>query len=133
MQYLIDTNIISGIMNRSPDHRLFSWFTSLQEFNFSAITVEEIYYGLSRRKLPNKLTWFKQFSSDKAKILKITSSIAQWSGEKRGELAAEGIAVTMADSLIAATAHEYGLILATRNVKDFQHFGIAVINPFLID
>ena len=120
-------------MNRSPDHRLLSWFTSLQEFNFSTITVEEIYYGLSRRKLPKKLTWFKQFSSDKAKILKITSSIAQWSGEKRGELTAEGIAVTMADSLIAATAHEYGLILATRNVKDFQHFGIAVINPFLID
>lgn len=79
------------------------------------------------------MTWFKQFSSDKARILKVTESIAQWSGEKRGAMAANGIAVSMADSLVAATAHEHGLILATRNMKDFQHFGIAVVNPFMID
>jgi len=36
----------------------------------------------------------------------------------------------MADSLIAATAHDHGLIPATRNIKDFQHFGIALFNPF---
>jgi len=133
MQYLIDTNIISEIMRRSPDHNVLDWFASLSEFNFSTITVEEIYYGLTRQNLLKKMTWFKQFSSDKGRILKITDSIARWSGEKRGLLAAKGITVTMADTLVAATAHEHGLILATRNLRDFQHFGIAVVNPFLID
>jgi predicted nucleic acid-binding protein len=91
-----------------------------------------VFYS-SRKNLIQKLTWFKQFSADKATVLEITDKISFWSGEKRGNLAESGKIVTMADSLIAATAHDYGLILATRNIKDFQHFGIAVVNPFSIN
>ena len=120
-------------MKKSPNKGVVDWFAIQEEIFFSVITIEEIYYGLSRKKLVQKLTWFKQFAADKATVLEITDKISRWSGEKRGELAASGKIVTMADSLIAATAHDYGLILATRNVKDFQHFGIAVINPFSID
>jgi predicted nucleic acid-binding protein len=36
----------------------------------------------------------------------------------------------MADGLIAATALEHGLTLATRNTKDFEHLGLALINPW---
>ena len=133
MQYLVDTNIISEIMKKQPDKCVSEWFSRQEELFFSVITVEEIYFGLSRKNLVQKLTWFGQFSADKATVLEITDNISRWSGEKRGEMAAAGKIVTMADSLIAATAHDHGLILATRNIKDFQHFGIAVINPFSID
>jgi len=133
MHYLIDTNIISEIMKRAPDKHVYEWFSKLEEIYFSVVTVEEIYFGLSRKSLVQKLAWFQQFSADKATILGITDNISFWSGEKRGGLSAEGKIVTMADSLIAATAHEHGLILATRNVKDFQHYGIALLNPFTID
>ena len=133
MQYLTDTNIISEIMKKNPDKRVYEWFSRQETFFFSVITIEEIYFGLSRKNLIQKLTWFKQFTADKATILEITDKISCWSGEKRGDLAAAGKVVTMADSLIAATAHDHGLILATRNIKDFQHFGIAVLNPFSID
>ena len=132
MQYLLDTNIISEIMKKLPNEGVVEWFSKQEEIFFSVITIEEIYYGLSRKNLVQKLTWFKQFAADKATVLEITDKISRWSGEKRGELSASGKIVTMADSLIAATAHDYGLILATRNVKDFQHFGIAVVNPFSI-
>ena len=133
MQYLVDTNIISEIMKKNPDKHVYDWFSKQVEFYFSVITVEEIYYGLSRKNLVQKLAWFQQFSSDKATVLEITDKISSWSGEKRGGLASKGIVVTMADSLIASTAHEHGLILATRNVKDSQHFGIAVLNPFSVE
>jgi toxin FitB len=133
MQYLVDTNIISEIMKKSPNKWVFEWFAKQEELFFSVITIEEIYYGLSRKNLVQKLTWFKQFAADKTTVLEITDKISQWSGEKRGYLASAGKVVTMADSLIAATAHDKGLILATRNIKDFQHFGIALLDPFSID
>jgi len=34
------------------------------------------------------------------------------------------------DSWIAATAKQYGLTLATRNVKDMRHAGIKLFDPF---
>jgi predicted nucleic acid-binding protein len=132
MQYLVDTNIISEIMKKSPDNHVYEWFSKLDKIYFSVITAEEVYFGLSRKKLVQKLAWFQQFVADKAIILEITDNISFWSGEKRGELASTGRVITMADSLIAATAHEHGLILGTRNVKDFQYFGIALVNPFFI-
>jgi predicted nucleic acid-binding protein len=55
---------------------------------------------------------------------------ALWSGERRAFLESAGRTVTRADAFIAACAWEHGLILATRNVKDFQGFGIPLINPF---
>ena len=133
MKYLIDTNIISEIMKKIPDKHVYEWFSSLEEIYFSAVTIEEIFFGLSRKNLVQKLSWFQQFAADKAIVLEITDKISRWSGEKRGDLSAAGRIITMADSLIAATAHEHGLILATRNIKDFQHFGIALLNPFSID
>ena len=43
-------------------------------------------------------------------------------------LAEAGIAD--ADMLIAATAMEHQLVLATRNVRDFMGCGVQVVNPF---
>jgi predicted nucleic acid-binding protein len=34
------------------------------------------------------------------------------------------------DAMIAATALVHGLTVATRNVRDFEGFGVALINPF---
>jgi len=33
--------------------------------------------------------------------------------------------------MIAATALEYGLTLVTRNMKDFDALGVALVNPWL--
>jgi predicted nucleic acid-binding protein len=34
------------------------------------------------------------------------------------------------DAMIAATARVNGLVVVTRNVKDFAGFGVKVFNPF---
>ena len=35
------------------------------------------------------------------------------------------------DAMIAATARVHQLTVVTRNVADFKHFGVPVLNPFL--
>ena len=46
------------------------------------------------------------------------------------ELRHRGEVMPIKDSLIAASARQHGLIVATRNVRDFQKAGVATVNPF---
>lgn len=39
-------------------------------------------------------------------------------------------ALPVTDSLIAATALQFGLTVATGNAKDFEPAGVVVVNPF---
>jgi predicted nucleic acid-binding protein len=63
------------------------------------------------------------------RILPITEDVVlRWrllveSGRKIGRT------FSQPDLFIAATALEYGLILATRNTKDFEDLGLNMINP----
>ena len=45
-------------------------------------------------------------------------------------VAAAGGPVAAIDSLIGATAAQYGLSIGTRNVRDYGDLGLDVINPW---
>lgn len=60
----------------------------------------------------------------------ISPAIAQRGGALRGQFQAQGISRSAPDMLIAATAMEHQLVLATRNVRDFLGCGVQVISPF---
>jgi predicted nucleic acid-binding protein len=42
----------------------------------------------------------------------------------------KGLAMPVKDSLIAASALQHHLTVVTRNVRDFKHAGVPLINPF---
>ena len=42
-----------------------------------------------------------------------------------------GFALSVMDGWIAAIALSKGLTLVTRNIKDFENFGIVLLNPWL--
>lgn len=127
---LWDTNILSELSRRHPDPKLLDWVRTESSVAISAVTVDELYYGLSWQPRPRILAWTERFLADGCVILDVTETIARLGGELRGRLRARGKARSQADMWIAATASVHGLVLVTHNVKDFTDCGIEVVDPF---
>jgi predicted nucleic acid-binding protein len=65
------------------------------------------------------------------RILPITQSIAVRWGKLDGTRRVGGRPLSAPDGMIAATALEHDLALVTRNVRDFEGFGMAMVNPWV--
>ena len=74
--------------------------------------------------------WFDRFFLERCEVLPVTEQVAHRAGELRGHFRSAGQIRTQADMLIAATAQVSQLALATRNVRDFEGCGLALVNPF---
>lgn len=127
---LVDTNVISELMRPKPDSAALAWAERQESFSLSVISLEEVLFGLRARPSPRLSIWFDEFVADHCELLPVTAAIARRCALLRGDLRGRGKQRTQADSLIAATAYEHGLALATRNVRDFEGSAIALINPF---
>ena len=130
-QFLCDTNVVSELMRPTPQPLVEAWLNQQNHIYFSAISVEEIRFGLVRKDLQKKSIWFEKFLSGKVTILEISEAIADRSGTVRAELRIKGKTHSQADMLIGATAWTHNLTLATRNTQDFKGTGIALFNPFV--
>jgi len=138
MSYLLDTNVISEVVARRPDPNVTSWLQELEpEAVFlSVVTVGELNRGIqklkeSRRKrvLSNWLTGdlLVRFQDH---LLPLDVPVMITWGALVARVEAGGKQIPVIDSLLAATAAQHGLTLATRNVRDFQPIGISIVNPW---
>lgn len=130
MSFLCDTNVLSELVKPRPDPGVVAWAAGQTAVKLSAVTVEEVFYGLARRPKPRILEWFEGFLADHAEVLPVSGPVARRAGELRGGLAAGGATRTQADMLIAATAQLHRLTLVTRNGRDFDGCGIPVLDPW---
>lgn len=132
--YLADTYTVSELMRPRPDAGVLQWMQRLEQDDLpvvvSAITVDEIIFCLHWRPHAAKMRWFDLFLQ-RVSVLSVDGDIARRAGELRAMLARQGQVREQADMLIAATAQVHALTLVTRNVRDFDGCGIAVLNPFL--
>lgn len=140
LMYLIDTNVISEIRkgdNANLGVRQFfnTVITQNSRVYLSAITIGELRRGvdlilhrgdsLQGKLLENWLISILQHYQ--SNILGIDGDIAQLWGKLRVPDAQHPL-----DKLIAATALTYDLTVVTRNVKDFEHTGVRLLNPFTV-
>jgi len=69
-------------------------------------------------------------SFDEANMLPITKAIGYRWAVLAARAQGRGIQPSVIDGLVAASALEYDLTLATRNVKDFAGLGVELFNPW---
>jgi predicted nucleic acid-binding protein len=129
--FLVDTNIISELARPRPNTGVTKWAETANSVALSVITVEEIYFGLFWKPNLKIQSWFDAFLGQYCEVFPITPEIAKGSAQMRGRLQSKGRSRSQADMLIAATAEHHQLTLVTRNVRDFDDCGLAVLNPFI--
>ena len=127
---LADTNVIGEFVKSTPDGQVMRWLESVQLMAISAITLEEAHFGLAWQPNTRKLALLNALVERLHAVYPITPAIAQRGGVLRGQFQAQGIVRSAPDMLIAATAIEHQLVLATRNVRDFIGCGVQMVNPF---
>lgn len=129
MSHLLDTNVISELARRAPHPGVLEWAKQPGQHMLSAVSVEEILFGLRWRGSPRILDWMNRFF-EICPVLPITEDIAHRAGSLRGDFQRRGVIRQQADMLIAATAQVHNLTLVTRNTRDFKGCGIGLLDPF---
>ncbi len=135
---VLDTNIVSEFMTSPPSGAVLRWLNDqhVPSLYLTSITIAEISYGLSvlpmgkRRKLLDER--FKLFveSGFDHRILSFNEQAAQIYGDLLAHRRQLGEPMSCFDGQIAAIARCNGYAVATRNIKDFQHCALELINPF---
>ncbi len=135
MSALLDTNVISELVRGVPDAGVVIFVSQLRSAFIPVIAVHEIVFGIEllpkgqrRAVLETGIANVLKRYSDA--ILPVERAEAELAARLRAEARRLGRVLHLPDALIAATAKEQGLTLATRNIADFDYLGIAVIDPW---
>lgn len=134
MTYLVDANVLSEATKPSPDPAVLQWLKQNErEIAVDPFILGEIQFGillLSAGKRRQRLErWFRE---GVARVLCLPWDAAtglRWA-KLLAKLRSSGQSMPIKDSLIAATALLHGLILVTRNVRDFNKTGVKIVDPF---
>jgi toxin FitB len=134
MTFLVDANVLSEATKPQPTPLVIDWLSAHeQRLVVNPIVLGELEYGIlllpAGRRRTRLHEWFAE-GARKLRVLDIDGDTAKIWAELLAELKRKGRAMPLKDSLIAATARQHRLTVATRNVSDYRHVGVALVNPF---
>ncbi|MGQ0801597.1 MAG: type II toxin-antitoxin system VapC family toxin [Pseudomarimonas sp.] len=136
---VLDTNVISELLRPIPSERVVDWFRAQPQATLftTVITRSELLYGIclmpigKRRDLLQRevLAIFNvdlagrvlNYESDAADAYAQIASARRTGGKPQGK---------PFDAMIAGIARSRGATLATRNIRDFEDCGVALIDPW---
>ena len=136
--YLLDTNVISEGMRPDPEVRVLNWLTATNpEVVFLSVIVKaELLFGIEILEHGKRRTYYANYVRDffgrcpDSHLLDLGSDEAALFATIATRRRSIGRPMMEMDALIAATAVARGLTVVTRNVRDFEECGVALLDPW---
>ncbi|HVI71033.1 MAG TPA: type II toxin-antitoxin system VapC family toxin [Pyrinomonadaceae bacterium] len=134
MMYLVDANVLSEPTKDMADSKVVAWLNA----NESNLVVDSIIIGelrigilaLPRGRKRDRLDQWYENLVETIDCIPWDATVSQRWAALVVELKRKGKTVPLLDGMIAATALQHDLIVATRNTRDFQKTGVKTFNPF---
>jgi predicted nucleic acid-binding protein len=132
----LDTTVMSETLKKAPDSAAIAWLVRHDaELALSTVAVAEIAFGIQTIRPDQRAdrleeglaSWRHRFSN---KMFAFTEEAALVYGDIMGDDARQGRGMSAPDGMIAAIVRINGGRLATRNLKDFETTGHALISPW---
>lgn len=127
MRFLLDTNILSEPARRRPDAGVMAGLERHErEACTAAPVLHEMLYGIERMGLGTRrdglAAYVGSLLSVPLLVLPYDDAAARWHARERARLERSGQTPAFVDGQIAAIAAVRGLVLVTRNVRQFEAF-----------
>ena len=142
-RFLLDTNVLSEFSRSAtpPDPNVQNWVESVppEAFYTSVLSFGEIRKGIellpSGKKRAELEHWLdgglrRWFGGN---LLPVTKAISERWGILAAKSQRQGKPLGNIDGLVAATAFEHGLTVATRNKRHFDDLGVTLLNLELVE
>ena len=121
MRYLLDTNIcIALIRKKSPTVLAHITTHALTEIAISVITIAELQFGVSKSTVPHQNQQALNQFLLPFTFLDFDYAATAAYGSVRALLEAQGTPIGALDTMLAAQAIAYKLILVTNNTREFM-------------
>lgn len=132
MMYLLDTNILSELVKKRPDHNLLQHLQSnpSQSLFTSCICVMELRFGSALRR-DFKSFWqnIEREIISRVNVMPLGYEEVLKAGDILADLKKKGLSIGIEDVLIGSTALNHNLIMVTANIRHFSRIkGLAVEN-----
>ena len=132
MMYLLDTNILSELVKKRPDHNLLQHLqsNSSQSLFTSCICVMELRFGSALRK-DFKSFWqnIEREIISRVNVISLGHEEVLIAGDILADLKKRGQSIGIEDLLIGSTALSHNLIMVTANIRHFSRIkGLTVEN-----
>jgi predicted nucleic acid-binding protein len=131
--YLVDTNVVSETRRARPHGGVMTFLREAGDHNLhiSAVTVGELQAGIeiTREQDPTRAAEIEVWADSIAQTWNVLPMDAETFRLWARLVHRKSNAVTQ-DAMIAATAKQHGLVVVTRNTKDFRGFGVDLVNPY---
>ena len=132
-RYLVDANVLSEATKPRPNQRIVDWLAHNEpELAVDPIILGEIRFGIlllpTGRRRSRLERWFEDGVQRLHCIPWEAPTGLRWA-ELLATLRAEGRAMPIKDSLIAATALTHDMAIATLNRRDFDAANMTIVDP----
>ena len=132
---LLDTNVVSETMKSAPNSRVTAFLVENDGLWLSSMVVHELEYGVRWLPQGNRHSLLREalqrlVSEYEDRILPLDKAGARWAAQFRAQERRSGRTLDLGDALVAGTARAHDLALATRNIADFEHLDVDLVNPW---